>query len=693
MPDTKLSALPAGSAVANADLFYSVQSGASVKQTALALQTFMSGGMSIGAAVTGGTPGSVLFVGTGPVLAQDNAKFNWNDSSGILLAGSELNLLVNSVSTPAAYCIYQPTASGGNNWFFGEAGNLTVTGGGNVGIGGASQFRNQALNVLSSGSSNTAIGAGALSKATTGYNNVAIGLNAMADLVSGNNNVGIGQAAGLTVNGTNNVALGTNALANNTTGNNNMAIGTGAFASLASSDGNVAVGVNAGNNMSGGFGNNTFIGNNAGNSVTIGHYCTLIGNWLGFSSLNQAIAFSTGTGNPPQLSYNILNSTGWVFHNLTSPQSLYVYNTLDSFSAPTNWERAIFDWNVTSNVLTIGTQKGGTGVLRDVRVVGGLGGVAANLMFGVYQPTASGGNNWFFGEAGNTSVSGGGNVGIGGATQYRNQAMNVLSSGNYNMAIGGSALSKLTTGSNNVAIGARALDDTISGNDNVGLGYLAAGATTGNQNVAIGSYALANNTTGSNNTAIGVTALVNSNSDGNVGIGTNAGINLSSGGSNVFIGTNSANAISTSSYSTVIGGWIATGFSTFSKALAFSDGTGSNPPYLSWGILNYTGWTFHNLTSPQSLYVYNTLDSFSAPTNWECGLLDWNVTSNVFRLSTQKGGTGTVRLIAIDGFQKAGAPAAADLPSTTCALINDTSGGQTWLVYNNAGTIRKVQLT
>jgi hypothetical protein len=59
----------------------------------------------------------------------------------------------------------------------------------------------------------------------------------------------------------------------------------------------------------------------------------------------------------------------------------------------------------------------------------------------------------------------------------------------------------------------------------------------------------------------------------------------------------------------------------------------------------------------------------------------------------QKGGTGTARLIAIDGFQKAGAPAAGDLPSGTCAFIDDTTNNQTWLVFNKAGTIRKVQLT
>jgi hypothetical protein len=48
--------------------------------------------------------------------------------------------------------------------------------------------------------------------------------------------------------------------------------------------------------------------------------------------------------------------------------------------------------------------------------------------------------------------------------------------------------------------------------------------------------------------------------------------------------------------------------------------------------------------------------------------------------------------MALDGFAKAGAPAAGDLPSTTFAVIDDTSGGATWLVFNKAGTIRKVQL-
>lgn len=45
------------------------------------------GGMSIGGAVTSGTAGSVLFVNSGPVLAQDNTNFYWDDTNNRLSLG------------------------------------------------------------------------------------------------------------------------------------------------------------------------------------------------------------------------------------------------------------------------------------------------------------------------------------------------------------------------------------------------------------------------------------------------------------------------------------------------------------------------------------------------------------------------------------------------------------------------------
>jgi hypothetical protein len=57
-----------------------------------------------------------------------------------------------------------------------------------------------------------------------------------------------------------------------------------------------------------------------------------------------------------------------------SAAALRVYNTTDQVvtgTAPTNYERGVFDWVQTANVLTVGTQKGGTGSGRDMALVTG----------------------------------------------------------------------------------------------------------------------------------------------------------------------------------------------------------------------------------------------------------------------------------------------------------------------------------
>src|SRR5260370_31654393 len=47
--------------------------------------------------------------------------------------------------------------------------------------------------------------------------------------------------------------------------------------------------------------------------------------------------------------------------SLTTATSFRVYNTTDSATSPTNYERGVLDWTTNSNILTIGTQNGGTG--------------------------------------------------------------------------------------------------------------------------------------------------------------------------------------------------------------------------------------------------------------------------------------------------------------------------------------------
>lgn len=55
----------------------------------------------------------------------------------------------------------------------------------------------------------------------------------------------------------------------------------------------------------------------------------------------------------------------------TSPTALRIYNTSSSSNA--NYERGVFGWTDNSNVLTIGTQAGGTGTTRNLEfVVGGV---------------------------------------------------------------------------------------------------------------------------------------------------------------------------------------------------------------------------------------------------------------------------------------------------------------------------------
>lgn len=65
--------------------------------------------------------------------------------------------------------------------------------------------------------------------------------------------------------------------------------------------------------------------------------------------------------------------------NSTSPNTIRVYNT---FTDASNYERGVFDWTTSSNVLTIGTQNAGTGSGRDINFVPASG-VAAFVNPGI----------------------------------------------------------------------------------------------------------------------------------------------------------------------------------------------------------------------------------------------------------------------------------------------------------------------
>jgi hypothetical protein len=113
-------------------------------------------------------------------------------------------------------------------------------------------------------------------------------------------------------------------------------------------------------------------------------------------------------------------------------------------------------------------------------------------------------DNTFIGQnAGNLTMTGGGNTGIGLGTLLTN------TTGSRNTAIGSGALVLNTTGNDNTAIGFNALEMNSTGRENTAVGYQTLfWNTTGNSNSAHGFRALWANTSGDSNTANGYLALV-----------------------------------------------------------------------------------------------------------------------------------------------------------------------------------------
>ncbi len=194
---------------------------------------------------------------------------------------------------------------------------------------------------------------------------------------------------------------------------------------------------------------------------------------------------------------------------------------------------------------------------------------------------ASGTNsNWFIGGAGNISLSGVQNVGLGelaGAglssgntnTCLGRGAGQMLSTGNNNVILGGNAAQSLTSGSRNFALGSGTLGGVTTENDNiainamataagasqcVAIGSGACGAATNGNHTAVGYLAVANNTSGAENTGVGMQALTAVTSgNSNVGIGKAGGNGITTGDSNTCIGVGAGGGITTGSNNTVIG--------------------------------------------------------------------------------------------------------------------------------------------
>jgi hypothetical protein len=113
-------------------------------------------------------------------------------------------------------------------------------------------------------------------------------------------------------------------------------------------------------------------------------------------------------------------------------------------------------------------------------------------------------------------------------------------SGADNLAVGSGAMNGVSTGTKNTALGASAMLSYIgTGSDNnTSIGYNnMMGLTTGSLNTSVGAESMTALVTGSSNTSVGNQSLMNTTGSSNVGVGKGAGTTITSGSNNTMIGT------------------------------------------------------------------------------------------------------------------------------------------------------------
>ena len=160
-----------------------------------------------------------------------------------------------------------------NNYFFGGAGNLTMTGAYNTASGVS------ALAFNTTGNYNTANGSLALYANTTGSDNSSFGVQSLFVNTSGSYNTSVGTLSlPSNTTGSNNTASGMGSLYSNTTGNNNASLGNNSLWGITTGNGNTAIGSYAG------YGDGT-----ANMQSTVDNYAT----FLGYQASRDASVAST----------------------------------------------------------------------------------------------------------------------------------------------------------------------------------------------------------------------------------------------------------------------------------------------------------------------------------------------------------------------------------------------------------------
>jgi len=279
-----------------------------------------AGGLTIGAAISGGAAYSTLFEGSGNTLSEltgykfDGVKRQYIPDAGSYRIGTNVGLYIpNQTSFPNSMFAGDSIinmASGASlnatfgtnagksittavsNAFFGpRAGQATTSATNSVAVGDAALFgqTNTATN-------NTAVGKSAMQGTTTASNNTAVGASALLNNVTGAQNVAIGTTALNSNTASDNTAIGFQAGYQNASGINNTSVGSGAMTGV------------GGNNFS----NNTAVGYKAMNAITTGSGNIAIGDSAARSLTTSIRAITIGTNLTDNGSFS-LNLGGAIF--------------------------------------------------------------------------------------------------------------------------------------------------------------------------------------------------------------------------------------------------------------------------------------------------------------------------------------------------------------------------------------------
>lgn len=156
------------------------------------------GSMSIGGTVTSGTTGSVLFVGAGPVLAQDNATFFWDTTNKRLGIGTTSPAGVLSVTKSTA------------NLFQGVVNTFTSTGFTNAGATIPNPIISNTINLTEAVEASTDGGTIVSNTLNLNFGSVNSSAPGTNILYGFNNTINLTQANGVTTPDTTNVAYNMN---------------------------------------------------------------------------------------------------------------------------------------------------------------------------------------------------------------------------------------------------------------------------------------------------------------------------------------------------------------------------------------------------------------------------------------------------------------------------------------------------